>query len=157
MRSCRCQLWIWRSQMQFYWRRELKSCRCQLWIWRSQIVLLATLIEELSVSIVDLTIANAVLLATRSGATKTGICDRQIHNWHRQLFNYSSYSYSFEIIPNVYTLVWKHTNKWRNICTFQIFKIRDIFRITVGVLHSLSRVVATLHSISVNAHFTRFL
>ena len=31
--------------------------------------------------------------------------------------------------PNVYTLVWKHTNKWRNICTFQIFKIWDIFRI----------------------------
>jgi hypothetical protein len=25
--------------------------------------------------------------------------------------------------PNVYTLVWKHTNKWRNICTFQILKI----------------------------------
>jgi hypothetical protein len=22
--------------------------------------------------------------------------------------------------PNMYTLVWKHTNKWRNICTFQI-------------------------------------
>jgi hypothetical protein len=22
--------------------------------------------------------------------------------------------------PNVYTLVWKHTNRWRNICTFQI-------------------------------------
>jgi hypothetical protein len=22
--------------------------------------------------------------------------------------------------PNVYTLVWKHTDKWRNICTFQI-------------------------------------
>jgi hypothetical protein len=22
--------------------------------------------------------------------------------------------------PNVYILVWKYTNKWRNICTFQI-------------------------------------
>ena len=22
--------------------------------------------------------------------------------------------------PNVYTLAWKHTDKWRNICTFQI-------------------------------------
>ena len=22
--------------------------------------------------------------------------------------------------PNMYTLVWKHTNNWRNICTFQI-------------------------------------
>jgi hypothetical protein len=31
------------------------------------------------VSIVDLTVANAVLLATRSGASKTDICDRQIH------------------------------------------------------------------------------
>jgi hypothetical protein len=36
--------------------------------------------EELDVSIVDLMIANAVLLATRSGASKTDICDRQIHN-----------------------------------------------------------------------------
>jgi hypothetical protein len=38
-------------------------------------------LEELEVSIVDLTIiANAVLLATRSGASKADICDRQIHN-----------------------------------------------------------------------------
>ena len=36
--------------------------------------------EELSVSIVDLTVANVVLLATRSGASKTDICDSQIHN-----------------------------------------------------------------------------
>jgi hypothetical protein len=35
---------------------------------------------ELEVSIVDLTVANAVLLVTRSGASKTDICDRQIHN-----------------------------------------------------------------------------
>ena len=39
-----------------------------------------TVIEELEVSIVDLTVANAVLLATRSGASKMDICDRQIHN-----------------------------------------------------------------------------
>jgi hypothetical protein len=36
--------------------------------------------EELEVSIVDLTVANAVLLATRRGARKTDICDREIHN-----------------------------------------------------------------------------
>jgi hypothetical protein len=35
--------------------------------------------EELEVSIMDLTIANAVLLAKRSGASKTDICDHQIH------------------------------------------------------------------------------
>jgi len=35
------------------------------------------------VSIVDLTVANAVLLATRS----------QIHNWHRQLFKYNKENY----------------------------------------------------------------
>jgi hypothetical protein len=39
---------------------------------------------------VDLTVANAVLLVTRSGASKTDICDRQIHNWHRQLFKYNT-------------------------------------------------------------------
>jgi hypothetical protein len=50
----------------------------------------STVFEELEVSIVDLTVANAVLLATRSGASKTDICDRQIHNWHLQLFNYST-------------------------------------------------------------------
>jgi hypothetical protein len=36
--------------------------------------------EELEVSIVDLTVTTAVLLATRSGASKTDIRDRQIHN-----------------------------------------------------------------------------
>ena len=39
-----------------------------------------TVFEELEVSIVDLTVANAVLPATRSGAGKTDICNRQIHN-----------------------------------------------------------------------------
>ena len=39
----------------------------------------STVIEELEVSIVDLMVANAVLLAARSGACKTD-CDRQIHN-----------------------------------------------------------------------------
>jgi hypothetical protein len=38
-----------------------------------------TVFEELEVLIVDLT-RNAVLLATRSGASKTDICDRQIYN-----------------------------------------------------------------------------
>ena len=36
--------------------------------------------EELEVSVVDLTVANAVLLVTRSEASITDICDRQIHN-----------------------------------------------------------------------------
>jgi len=40
----------------------------------------STVFEEMEVSIVDLMVANAVLLATRSGASKTDICDRQIHN-----------------------------------------------------------------------------
>ena len=39
----------------------------------------STVFEELEVSFVDLTVANAVLLATRSGASNTDICDRQIH------------------------------------------------------------------------------
>jgi len=39
-----------------------------------------TVFEELEVSIVDLMVANAVLLATQSRAGKTDICDRQIHN-----------------------------------------------------------------------------
>jgi hypothetical protein len=36
----------------------------------------STVFEELEVSIVDLTVANAVLLVTRSGASKMDICDR---------------------------------------------------------------------------------
>ena len=40
----------------------------------------STVFEELEVSIVDLTVVNAVLLATQSGASKTDICDHQIHN-----------------------------------------------------------------------------
>jgi hypothetical protein len=50
----------------------------------------STVFEELEVSIVDLTVSNAVLLETRSGARKMDICDRQIHNWNRQLFKYST-------------------------------------------------------------------
>jgi hypothetical protein len=40
----------------------------------------STVFEDLEVSIVDLTVTNAVLLATRRGVSKTDICDRQIHN-----------------------------------------------------------------------------
>ena len=40
----------------------------------------STVFEELEVSIVDLAVGNAVLLATRSGARETDICDREIHN-----------------------------------------------------------------------------
>jgi hypothetical protein len=46
-----------------------------LYLWNT-----STVFEELEVSIVDLAIANDVLLATRSGASKTDICDRQIQN-----------------------------------------------------------------------------
>jgi hypothetical protein len=50
----------------------------------------STVFEELEVSIVDLMVANAVLLATRNRASKTDICDHKLHNWHRQLFKYST-------------------------------------------------------------------
>jgi hypothetical protein len=40
----------------------------------------STVFEELEVSIVDLMVAIAVLPATRIEASKTDICDRQIHN-----------------------------------------------------------------------------
>jgi hypothetical protein len=40
----------------------------------------STVFEELEVSLVDLMVANVVLLATRSEASKTDICNRQIHN-----------------------------------------------------------------------------
>jgi hypothetical protein len=40
---------------------------------------ISTVFEELEVSIVDLTVANAVLLATRSWASKTDIC---VYIWH---------------------------------------------------------------------------
>ena len=36
----------------------------------------STVFEELEVSIVDLTVSNAVLLETRSGARKMDICDQ---------------------------------------------------------------------------------
>ena len=51
----------------------------------------STVFEELEVSIVDLTVANDVLLAMRSGTNKTDICDRQIQ--------FYCYSYSYEILP----------------------------------------------------------
>ena len=53
-----------------------QSCPCGHLYLRNN----STVFEELLVSIVDLTVANAVLLAMRSGASKTDICDRQIHN-----------------------------------------------------------------------------
>jgi hypothetical protein len=61
----------------------------------------STVFEELEVSIVDLTVANAVLLTTWSGASKTDICDRQIHNWHRHLFKYSTASCTLQFIYNL--------------------------------------------------------
>ena len=76
--------------------------------------------EEFEVSIVDLAFANTVLLATQSGASKANICDQQ-------LLKYSTVFFLFWWnYPNVYTLVWKHTNKWRNICTFQIPSAKKI-------------------------------
>ena len=50
----------------------------------------SALFEELEVSIVDLIVAGAVWLATQNGASKTDICDHQFHNWHLQLFKYST-------------------------------------------------------------------
>jgi len=47
----------------------------------------STVFEELGVSIVDLTAANAVFLETRSGAGKTDIYDRQIHKRHAYMQN----------------------------------------------------------------------
>jgi hypothetical protein len=40
----------------------------------------STVFEELEVTSVDLTVTNAVLLATRSGTSKTDTCDHEIHN-----------------------------------------------------------------------------
>jgi hypothetical protein len=76
----------------------------------------STVFEELEVSIVDLMVANTVLLATRSGASKTDICDRQIHNWHWQLFKYST------VIPILMKFSKRvHTSlKKKKKCTFQI-------------------------------------
>ena len=64
----------------------------------------------------------------RSGPSKTDICDRQIHNWHRHSSNTVLLFLFLWNSPNVYTLVWKHTNKWRNICTFQIPPAKKIVR-----------------------------
>ena len=70
LQSWRCQLWIWRSQMQFSLKRIFATVK-------------STIDTDNS--------SNTVLLF---------------------LFLWNS--------SNVYTLVWKHTNKWRNIYTFQI-------------------------------------
>jgi hypothetical protein len=56
-----------------------------------------TVFEELEVSIVDLTVANAVLLATRSKSTID--TDNSSNTILLFLFLWNS--------PNVYTLVWK--------------------------------------------------
>ena len=76
----------------------------------------STVFEELEVSIVDLTVANAVLLATRRGARKTDICDREIHNWHRQLCIYST----------VILVLMKFSQRVHTCCTFQIPSAKKI-------------------------------
>ena len=85
MKSCWCQLWIWRSQMQFYWRCEVEPVK----------LIFATVKSTIDTD----NSSNTVLLF---------------------LFLWNS--------PNVYTLVGKHTNKWRNICTFQIPSAKKIVR-----------------------------
>jgi hypothetical protein len=80
----------------------------------------STEFEELEVSVMDLTVANAV---SRIFATVNSTIDSDNSSNTVLLFLFLWNS------PNVYTLFWKHTNKWRNICTFKIFKIWDIFRI----------------------------
>jgi hypothetical protein len=106
-----------------------KHYKIKLWtVWAAKELKLrnnSTVFEELEVSIVDLMAANAVSLATQSGASKMDICDRQIHNWHWQHFKYST------VIPilmkfsqRVHTSL--KTYKWRNICTFQILSAKKI-------------------------------
>jgi hypothetical protein len=50
----------------------------------------STVFEELSVSIMDLTVINICFTVSASRCQLNGICDRQIHNWHLQLFKYST-------------------------------------------------------------------
>ena len=80
--------------------REVKS-PCFLQVWWALVYMLgefhknrnnSTVFEELSVSIVDLTVANIRFTGFASHRQKNCIYDHQIHNWHLQLFKYSSYS-----------------------------------------------------------------
>ena len=50
----------------------------------------STVFEELSVSIVELTVANICFNGSASRRQYNCIGDLQIHNWHRQLFKYSA-------------------------------------------------------------------
>ena len=77
LKSLKCQLWISRSQIPFYWRRDPEPVK--------------QIFATVKSTIDTYNSSNTVLLF---------------------LFWWNS--------PNVYTLVWKHTNKWPNICTFQI-------------------------------------
>jgi hypothetical protein len=71
------------------------------------------------VPIVDLTVASAVLLEMRPSNPQLNT-DNSSSTVLLFLFLWNS--------PNVYTLVWKHTNKWWNICTFQIPSANKIVR-----------------------------
>jgi hypothetical protein len=120
LKSWRCQLWIRWLQMQFYWRHEVELLRrifvTQTWLYFFILctcknkyksifpwpILTGSAVcpkptsdnkpnyETLCLDNSKVCVANAVLLATRSGASKTHICDRQIYNWHQQLFKYST-------------------------------------------------------------------
>jgi hypothetical protein len=50
----------------------------------------STVFEEVTVSVVDLTVANICFTDSASRRQQNGICDRQIHNWHLQIFKYST-------------------------------------------------------------------
>jgi hypothetical protein len=72
----------------------------------------STVFEELTVSIVDLTVANISFLLRQNwlGPEPTSVIT---------VSNYWAVSWLTKD-SHVYTLVWKHTNKWWNIYTFQI-------------------------------------
>jgi hypothetical protein len=94
LKSCRCQLWIWRSQISVL---LAPSCQCQLWIWRLQMPFYWRREAE----------PVKQIFATVKSTIDT---DNSSNTVLLFLFLWNS--------PNLYTLVWKHTNKWRNICTF---------------------------------------
>ena len=88
----------------------------------------STVLEELEVSIVDLTVANAVFLATRSGASKTIFATvKSTVDTDNSSNTVLLFIFLWNFL-NVYTLVWKQTNKWRNICTFHISSAKNIVR-----------------------------
>ena len=88
----------------------------------------STVCEELEVSVVDLTVENGLLMGREAEPVK------RIFATVKSTIDTSNSSNTVLLFlflwnsPNVYTLVWKHTNKWRNICSFQIPSAKKIVR-----------------------------